>query len=52
MELLQTDVNADFSSISKRSRDVADGMSNGISYLMKNKIDVINGYGKVNQIKN
>ena len=42
------DVNADFSSIIKRSRDVADGMSNGISYLMKkNKIDVINGYGKV-----
>ena len=40
--------NADFTSIIKRSRDVADGMSNGISYLMKkNKIDVINGFGKV-----
>ena len=42
------DVNADFPSIIKRSRDVADGMSNGIAYLMKkNKVDVINGYGKV-----
>ena len=42
------DANADFSSIIKRSRDVADGMSNGIAYLMKkNKIDVINGFGKV-----
>lgn len=41
-------VETDFPSIIKRSRDVADGMSNGISYLMKkNKIDVINGFGKV-----
>ena len=40
--------NADFSAIIKRSRDVADGMSNGIAYLMKkNKIDVVNGFGKV-----
>jgi len=39
---------ADFPSIIKRSRDVADGMSNGIAYLMKkNKVDVINGFGKV-----
>ena len=39
---------ADFPSIIKRSRDVADGMSTGIAYLMKkNKIEVINGYGKV-----
>ena len=29
------DAEADFTSIIKRSRDVADGMSNGISYLMK-----------------
>ena len=43
-----TDATADFPSIIKRSRDVADGMSSGISYLMKkNKIEVINGYGKV-----
>ncbi|MAW21633.1 MAG: dihydrolipoyl dehydrogenase [Flavobacteriales bacterium] len=42
------DVNADFSNIIKRSRDVADGMSKGISYLLKkNKVEVINGYGKV-----
>ncbi|MGY8987126.1 MAG: dihydrolipoyl dehydrogenase [Flavobacteriales bacterium] len=39
---------ADFPSIIKRSRDIADGMSTGIAYLMKkNKIEVINGYGKV-----
>ena len=42
------EANADFPSVIKRSRDVADGMSNGISYLLKkNKIDVINGFGKV-----
>ena len=42
------DANADFPSVIKRSRDVADGMSNGIAYLMKkNKIDVVNGFGKV-----
>jgi dihydrolipoamide dehydrogenase len=39
---------ADFPAIVKRSRDVADGMSNGIQFLMKkNKIDVIVGTGKV-----
>jgi dihydrolipoamide dehydrogenase len=37
---------ADFSAIIKRSRDVADGMSKGIQFLMKkNKIDVITGSG-------
>ena len=42
------DVNADFSNIIQRSRDVADGMSKGIAYLLKkNKVEVINGYGKV-----
>ncbi|HJM15887.1 MAG TPA: dihydrolipoyl dehydrogenase [Flavobacteriales bacterium] len=42
------DVNADFTNIIKRSRDVADGMSKGIAYLLKkNKVEVINGYGKV-----
>ena len=42
------DANADFTNIIKRSRDVADGMSKGIDYLLKkNKVDVINGYGKV-----
>ena len=38
----------DFNSIIKRSRKVANGMSGGIQYLMKkNKIQVINGFGKV-----
>ena len=38
----------DFTKVVKRSRDVAKGMSNGITFLMKkNKIDVINGFGKV-----
>ena len=38
----------DFSSIIKRSRGVADGMSKGIQFLMKkNKIDVIMGTGKL-----
>jgi dihydrolipoamide dehydrogenase len=39
---------ADFPAIVKRSRDVANGMSGGVQFLMKkNKIDVINGTGKV-----
>lgn len=39
---------ADFGSVVKRSRDVADGMSKGVQFLMKkNKIDIINGTGKV-----
>lgn len=39
---------ADFSAIINRSRSVADGMSNGVKFLMKkNKIDVIMGTGKV-----
>lgn len=38
----------DFTAVVKRSRDVADGMSKGVQFLMKkNKIDVIEGYGKV-----
>ena len=42
------DAQTDFPSIIKRSRDVADGMSGGISYLLKkNKVDVINGFGKI-----
>jgi len=42
------DYKADFDSIIKRSRHVADGMSKGIQFLFKkNKIDVINGYGKL-----
>ena len=38
----------DFSAVIKRSRDVADGMSKGVQFLMKkNKIDVIDGFGKL-----
>ena len=38
----------DFSAVVKRSRDVADGMSKGVQFLMKkNKIDVIYGFGKL-----
>jgi len=37
---------ADFDAMIKRSRDVANGMSNGIQFLMKkNKIDVLKGNG-------
>lgn len=39
---------ANFSDIVKRSRGVADAMSNGVQFLMKkNKIDVVMGTGKV-----
>ena len=42
----------DFPSIIKRSRDVADGMSKGVTYLLKkNKVDVIYGYGRVKKDK-
>ncbi len=38
----------DFDAVIKRSRGVADGMSKGVQFLMKkNKIDVINGFGKL-----
>jgi dihydrolipoamide dehydrogenase len=37
-----------FDAVIKRSRGVADKMSKGVQFLMKkNKIDVINGFGKV-----
>ncbi|MFM2284994.1 MAG: hypothetical protein RLZZ543_491 [Bacteroidota bacterium] len=39
---------ADFESIVKRSRGVADGMSKGIQFLLKkNKIDTLFGFGKL-----
>lgn len=42
------DANADFPSIVKRSRGVAEKMSGGVQFLMKkNKIDVIMGMGTV-----
>ena len=38
----------DFNAVVKRSRGVAEGMSNGVAFLMKkNKITVLQGYGKV-----
>ena len=38
----------DFESVIKRSRNVADGMSKGVQFLMrKNKIDVVMGTGKL-----
>ncbi|MFD2697219.1 dihydrolipoyl dehydrogenase [Mesonia sediminis] len=38
----------DFDAVVKRSRDVANGMSKGVQFLMKkNKIDVIEGFGKL-----
>ena len=41
-------IKADFNGVVKRSRDVADGMSKGIQFLMKkNKIDVIMGTAKI-----
>jgi dihydrolipoamide dehydrogenase len=44
---------ADFAAVVKRSRNVADGMSKGVQFLMrKNKIDVIKGTGKLKAGKN
>ncbi|MFD0762514.1 dihydrolipoyl dehydrogenase [Lutibacter aestuarii] len=41
-------IDKDFEAVIKRSRNVADGMSKGVQFLMKkNKIDVINGFGKL-----
>jgi len=38
----------DFDAVVNRSRNVAEGMSKGVQFLMKkNKIDVISGYGKI-----
>jgi dihydrolipoamide dehydrogenase len=43
---------ADFAAVVKRSREVANGMSKGIQFLMrKNKIDVIEGFGKLTKDK-
>ena len=42
------DADKDFTKVVERSRGVADGMSKGVQFLMKkNKIDVIDGFGKV-----
>ncbi|TDQ30983.1 dihydrolipoyl dehydrogenase [Zeaxanthinibacter enoshimensis] len=44
--LVAKDVDKDFDAVVKRSRNVANGMSKGVQFLMKkNKIEVINGFG-------
>ena len=42
------DYDKDFDAVVNRSRNVAEGMSKGVQFLMKkNKIDIISGYGKI-----
>ncbi len=46
--LIVKDFDKDFGKVVERSRGVAEGMSKGVQFLMKkNKIDVINGFGKI-----
>ncbi len=41
-------IDKDFDAVIKRSRNVAEGMSKGVAFLMKkNKIDIIDGFGKI-----
>ena len=43
-----TDYSVNWEKVIKRSRDIANRMGKGIQFLMKkNKIDVINGFGKI-----
>lgn len=45
---IQGDVKPDLPEMVKRSRAVADGMSKGVQFLLKkNKVDVIQGFGKL-----
>jgi len=45
---LEGEAKPDFEKVIKRSREVANGMSKGVQFLMKkNKIDVIEGHGKL-----
>lgn len=47
-----SDYDKDFDAVVNRSRNVASGMSKGVQFLMKkNKIDIINGVGKVQSNK-
>ena len=42
------EVKADFGAMVKRSREVAEGMSKGVQFLLKkNKIELIEGYGRL-----
>ena len=46
--LVVKEYDKDFDAVVNRSRNVAAGMSKGVQFLMKkNKIDVLNGFGKV-----
>ncbi len=46
------DASVDFSGMVKRSREVAGGMSKGIQFLFKkNKIEILNGFGKLQKGK-
>ncbi len=46
--LISGEIKPDFEAMVKRSRSVAEGMSKGIQFLFtKNKIEVINGYGRL-----
>jgi dihydrolipoamide dehydrogenase len=46
--LVVKDFDKDFDAVVNRSRNVAEGMSGGVKFLMKkNKIDVIEGFGKL-----
>ncbi len=46
--VIDGEAKADFAKVVERSRTVADGMSKGIQFLFKkNKVDVINGTGKL-----
>ncbi|MDD5152234.1 MAG: FAD-dependent oxidoreductase, partial [Flavobacterium sp.] len=46
--LTVSEFDKDFTAVVNRSRSVADGMSKGVQFLMKkNKIDVIDGFGKL-----
>jgi len=46
--LIVKEFDKDFGKVVERSRGVAEGMSKGVQFLMKkNKIDVINGFGKI-----
>ena len=46
--LIVKEFDKDFDAVVNRSRNVADGMSKGVQFLMKkNKIDVIEGFGKL-----
>jgi dihydrolipoamide dehydrogenase len=46
--LTVSEFDKDFTAVVGRSRNVADGMSKGVQFLMKkNKIDVIDGFGKM-----